>query len=132
MKDSSTWWSEPSPKTELPVMTPRTRSFNFVCKIESLSDREQLLGKHLTVFQRSKETENVYWVADALFVESDATPKKIQPNSELIPVIVELSWLCTPEKSDADSVQELLSVAEETIGIDDTFGTVMQFIWDGG
>jgi tetratricopeptide (TPR) repeat protein len=125
------WWSEPSPKTELSVMTPRTRSFNFACNMESISGREQLLGKQMSVFQRSKESAKVYWVADALFVDSDATAKKIQPNSELIPVVLELSWFCTPEKSDADCVLELLSVAEDTFGIDDTFGTVMQFIWDG-
>jgi tetratricopeptide (TPR) repeat protein len=125
------WWSEPSPQTELSTVTPRTRSFNFVCKIESISDQEQVLGKQMTLFQRPKESENVYWVGDALFLEHDANPKKIQPNSEWIAVTLELTWLCTPEKSDAECVQELLSGAQDTFGIDDTFGTVMQFAWDG-
>jgi tetratricopeptide (TPR) repeat protein len=126
------WWAEPSPKSHLVDITPRTRSFNFVCKIESISDREQLLGKQMTVLQRGKNADKVYWVADALFVDSDAMPKKIQPKSELIPVVLEVTWLCsTNDKSDADCVREFVSVTEETFGYDDTFETVLQFVWDG-
>jgi hypothetical protein len=125
------WWAEPSPKGQLAEITPRTRSFNFVCKIESISDREQLLSKQMTVVRR--EDDKVYWVADALFVDSDATPKNIQPNSEWIPVTLEVTLLrSTNEKSDSDCVREFVRAAQDTFGYDDTFGTVMQFVWDGG
>jgi len=74
----------------------------------------------------------VYWVADALFVDSDATPKKIQPNSEWLPVTLEVTWFCTSNDSTAsECVREFVSGAEDTFGIDDTFETVLQFRWDG-
>jgi len=125
------WWVEPTPQSQLPGINPLTRSFSVVCKIESISDREQLLSKQMTVVRRFEDGK-VYWVADALFVDSDATRKKIQPNSEWVPVTLEVTWLCTSNETTDDCVREFVSGAEKTFGRDDTFGTVLQFVWEGG
>jgi tetratricopeptide (TPR) repeat protein len=121
------WWTEPSPKTQLATVTPRSRSFCFVCSIENISDQEQLLGKELTVVRYSPKTGERSWVADALILDSTTIPEKIGVDSEWSRVIIELTWLCSPEMSEADCVQEFLSDEYETLGYDDRFGTVLLF-----
>lgn len=121
------WWTEPSAKTQLATVTPPFKSFSFVCSIENISDREHLLGKELTVVRYSPNTGQRSWVADALILDSTTIPKKIGADSEWNPVTIEVTWLCSPEMSDADCVQEFLSDKYETLGYDDKFGTVLLF-----
>jgi len=125
------WWTEPAPKGPLVEVTTRIRCFNFRCSIESVSGKEQLLGKHITLLQRQMGAKEAYWVADGLFVDFSEKPEKIVPHSEWSPVTVEISWLCSTDKSDEDCVRELLSSAYETFGYDDKFKTLLLFAWEG-
>jgi len=116
------WWTEPyyhSPGFS------NMKLFNFVCDAENISDREQLLGKQLTVFQRSKRTGDVSNSAEATLLDLHL-PLRLAPKSTLDPVTIELLWPFPAKQSDEDCIREIFENSEEEIiARDEEFGTVV-------
>ncbi len=115
------WWTEPYYHS--PAFN-NMKVFNFVCEAENVSDREQLLGKQLTVFQRSKRTGDVSNSAEATLLELHL-PLRLSPKSTLDPVTIELLWLFPERQSDEDCLRQLFDISKEVIATDDEFGTVL-------
>ena len=121
------WQSEASPKSHLAMLAPRLKSFSLVCSVENISDREQMVGKELTIVQYFPSTGKRIWVGDALIMDSGTMPKRLGVDSEWSAVRIEVTWL-SYKQSDLECVQELLTDKCETLGYDDKFGTVLIFV----
>jgi Tetratricopeptide repeat len=115
------WWTEPYQHS--PAFS-NMKCFNFVCEAKNVLDREQLLGKQLTVFQRSKRTRDVSNSSEATLLESHL-PLRLAPKSTIDPVIIELLWPFPARQSDEDCLREMFNDSEEIIATDDEFGTVV-------
>ena len=123
------WYSEKFDGRQLAPYT-ETRLLNLMCQIRNISDRECLIGKQLSVYRRSKETGKMQRFAEALILE-DATfklPLRIDPDSEVDPISVEVTWTCPLDRTDPDCVEELFDVTWDTAARDDEFGTVIKFV----
>ena len=115
------WWTEPYYHS--PAFS-NMKLFNFVCEVENISDREQLLGKQLTVFQLSKRTGDVSNSAEATLLDLQL-PLRLAPKSTLDPVTIELLWPFPAKQSDEDCIREIFKDSEEIVARDEEFGTVV-------
>jgi hypothetical protein len=115
------WWTEPYYHS--PAFS-NMKLFSFVCEVENVLDREQLLGKQLTVFQRSKGTGDVSNSAEATLLESHL-PLRLAPRSTIDPVTIELLWPFPAQQSDEDCIREIFNDSEEIIARDEEFGTLL-------
>jgi tetratricopeptide (TPR) repeat protein len=125
------WWTESFPKSELQGLFGDVKSFSFRCTVKSISEKEQVLGKQISLMQRLNGGKEAYWVGDGLFVDFGEQPAAIAPHSEWTAVTFEISWHCPTEKSEEECVRELLTSADQTLGHDDKFNTVLSFAWEG-
>lgn len=123
------WWTEPARQDDFAEPT-RFRSFSFICNIESISEEEQLLGKHIMMI--AKEAD---WIGEGVFVDFGEEPLRISPHSERRETL-EISWLCATEKSDEECVRELLGIIHKIVGWDNDWdnesqSAVLLFASDG-
>ena len=94
------WWTEAS--YTMPFAT-NMKCFNLVCDIENISKHEDYFGKEHWVYHRTKITGEWQNVGDGMSLESPpefTLPVCIGRGSHLGPLVFELSWPFSGEKTD--------------------------------